>query len=361
VRVYAAVERATSDERELLQRRHALYFVHLLERAEPKLRGDAERAAWLLRLDGDYHDIWSALLWMLGSGEIELGLRLAGVMWRYWWVRGPAREGRALLEALLAEPDDDVAPAVRARALNGAGALCGHLSDGGAARAYFEESLAIRRALGDQPGVAATIHNLGVNAWYEDDGATARAYIEEALAIRRTLGDEWGAALTLSQLAQVSQLLGDYDAAQRQHEESLATFRRLGSRFDAASSHQSLGFVAIERGDAAAARRHLGESLEVWREMGYRRGIALVLAGCASLEVDRHPARALRLSAATAALMSSVGGRLPPVERRALAACYERARAMLGADLAATVWAAGEAMSLDEAVEDALDRGAVAR
>src|SRR5579871_6424352 len=60
------------------------------------------------------------------------------------------------------------------------------------ARALYEESLAIRRELGDKNGIADSLSNLGEMAKEQGDYAAARALYEESLAIRRELGDKYG-------------------------------------------------------------------------------------------------------------------------------------------------------------------------
>jgi tetratricopeptide (TPR) repeat protein len=72
-----------------------------------------------------------------------------------------------------------------------------------AARALLEESLAIRRELGDRHGIATSLSNLGYAALNQGDYPAARALYEESLAIRRELGDQFGILYSLEGLAAV--------------------------------------------------------------------------------------------------------------------------------------------------------------
>src|SRR5262249_9566696 len=65
------------------RRRHALYFATLAEAAEPGLLGP-QQVEWLERLDADRDNIRAALTWATTDGESEVGLRIAGPLWRYW-------------------------------------------------------------------------------------------------------------------------------------------------------------------------------------------------------------------------------------------------------------------------------------
>ena len=56
-------------------------------------------------------------------------------------------------------------------------------------RALFEESLEIKKQLGDRWGMANSLSNLGMVAYNQDDYPAARALFEESLTLRREVGD----------------------------------------------------------------------------------------------------------------------------------------------------------------------------
>jgi predicted ATPase/DNA-binding XRE family transcriptional regulator len=121
VRQYAAGRLAERGEAQVVQRAHANHYLALAEDATSHLRGPEQRA-WLARLDAEQDNLRAALTWTRDQDEIEPALRLAGALWSYWWTRGALAEGRGWLEPLLARAAM-VSPAVRARALGGAGNL----------------------------------------------------------------------------------------------------------------------------------------------------------------------------------------------------------------------------------------------
>ena len=94
----------------------------------------------------------------------------------------------------------------------------------------FEESLAIRRELGDKGGIAAALNDLGWVAWHRNDYTAARALSEESLAIWRELGDKEGIATSLNNLGLVAYFQGEYAAAHALYQESLALRRALGDK-----------------------------------------------------------------------------------------------------------------------------------
>ncbi|HEV8639323.1 MAG TPA: tetratricopeptide repeat protein [Chloroflexota bacterium] len=354
VRELAREELGASGEAEAVKRRHAEHFLRLAEAGEADLRGGQRQALWLDRLEREHDNLRAALGWCVEQRATDLGLRLGGVLWRFWWVRGYAAEGREHLAALLRLADAPAHPAARAKVLNGAGALAADLGDSAAARGFLAESLAIRRAIGDEEGVASTLANLGTEAMRRGVTGAARAFFEESLALRRRLGPARAVAASLSQLGNVAWLEEDYAAATALFEESLAGFEAAGSDWDVGSALGNLGFVALARGDPAAARRRLEESLELWQRLGYRRGLAMLLLGFAALSAhEGHARRALRLVGAGSALLATTGSALALAERTTFERCIAVARRALGPAEEAAL-AEGRALTVAAAIREAL-------
>lgn len=94
-------------------------------------------------------------------------------------------------------------------------------------------------------------------AYWLRDYETAQALHQESLTIRRPLGDRRGAAISLINLGMVAYCQGDYAAAQALHQESLRIKRALGGE-GIAESLEGLAAVTGARGEAARAARLLG-------------------------------------------------------------------------------------------------------
>src|SRR5262249_28947546 len=157
----------------------------------------------------------AALEWAAGSAEE--GLRLAVALWRYWWIRGYAAQGRAALEEALARvPAEHPAlgrSMVRAHALDCAGALAHEQGGLAGAGRLLEESRALYRERGDPASLASALNNLGNVAYDRGRYGQARAFYGEALERYRQAGDARGSAMTLSNLGALADDLGEYDLA----------------------------------------------------------------------------------------------------------------------------------------------------
>jgi predicted ATPase len=103
IREYGLERLQASGEEAEIRRRHAMYYLTLAEAAEPMLR-EAEQEDWQNLLDWETDNLRLALAWAQETGEIELGVRIAGALQRFWHVQGRLSEGRRWLESLLA-PD----------------------------------------------------------------------------------------------------------------------------------------------------------------------------------------------------------------------------------------------------------------
>ena len=148
-----------------------------------------------------------------------------------------------------------------------------------AARTLFEESLSLSRMLGDRPGMAAALNNLGGLAQLQSDLASARAAFEEALTLVREIGDPHRLAAVLGNLGTTAMNQGDYEGAAARLGEVVALWREVGNDLDLAMSLNNLGLVTCYQENAEAAERLFLEALERNRRLEARQGEAQSLAG----------------------------------------------------------------------------------
>lgn len=271
---------------EAAQARMGAFFVSLAEEAEPALM-EPDQAIWLDRLETEYDNLRSVLRWSGEHSEIEMGLRLGGAISRFFYVRGYLSEGRDRLTELLARAGSLSRTIVYAKALSSAGLLASAQGDYMVASKLYEESLAIRRELGDKPGIAALLNNQGNLAYHQSNYAAARKLFEKSLAIRRELGDKPGIAALLNNQGNLAYYQGNYAAARELIEESLAILRELGNKHSIASPLNNLGMVAQDQGDYAAARAYYEESLMILREFKDKQSIAAALANLGGVIYDQ--------------------------------------------------------------------------
>ena len=394
IREYAMEGLNASGESEAVRHRHGGYYLAQAEAASEKLDGP-EQSIWLDRLESEHDNLRAALDWLNKSSETEAALRLAGALWQFWEVRGYLAEGRQRLARVLSLAGASARSNAYMKALYAAGFLADVQGDYAAARAIFERNLAIHRQLGDKRAIAASTNNLGVVALRQGDYAAARALYEESLAIYREFGVKTAVASSLNNLGHLALCQSDYAAARSLYEESLAISRELGDWRNVAWSFNNLGDVAREEGDPqgarslyeqslerfkqfddkagiarclcdlgnvacdggdfAAARSLHQESLVIFGQLGDKQGIARVLEALVGLAAAQaEPERGLRLAGAACAVREALGAPLAPAERHRLERKLAGVRQALSEAAVTTAWAEGHSMTLERAMEYAL-------
>ena len=99
----------------------------------------AQTGEWLDRLHAERENVRAAMTFAVAEAEADIALLFCADLWRYWIWRGNLTEGRELLAAALAL--DGGTPALRQRALNGAGAVASEQGDFGPAKRLTTQSL----------------------------------------------------------------------------------------------------------------------------------------------------------------------------------------------------------------------------
>jgi predicted ATPase/class 3 adenylate cyclase len=353
IREYALERLDMSGEAEPLRRAHAAAFLALAEQAEPELTGP-EQGAWLERLEGEHANLRAALGWTRERGESATGLRLVAALYRFWWTRGHLREGRAWIEGLLARDGAETAPE-RVRALFAGGFLALWQSDFAAAESWLEQAAALGQTAGDRRTAALALNYLGVLAMYQGNLEGAAARFEASLALAREVGDRHGSALTLNNRGNVAVYQGDLERAAAAFAEALALFRQVGDRGSIAACLLNLGWMARLRGEMAQAEALQREGLALSQELGDPRVCAEALEALASTAgAAGQGERAARLVGAAAAVRETIGAPQPSDERADTEAAVAAARAALGEEQWAAAFAAGQALSLEQAIAEAL-------
>ncbi len=328
----------------------------------PKHAQSQRALGWLLRKQGKYVE---AEAWLgrardnyqqlNDSVSVSQALADIGEIYR---LQGKYSEARVYYDVSLelagGIADLRLRQKARAHVLKGAGTVATWQGDYATARELNQESLALRRELGDTPGVATLLNNLGIIARFQRDLAGARRLNEESLTLFREMGDRWAVGQLLNNQACVASDQGEYSEARRLLQESLMIRRQLGDMAGLALSLNTLADVVLDEGAFADARPLLDESLMITRELGDKTAIAYLIEDYAGLAAaEAKPNKALRLAGFTAALRESIGAPLPPSEQARVDRMIAPAREALAAS-AATEWDLGRSMELEQAIELAL-------
>jgi predicted ATPase/class 3 adenylate cyclase len=280
---FAAERLARGGEETEIRRRHTWHVDEMAESAEPDLlHGDR---AWLDRLEAELDNIRRAIRWSIESGEAEPGLRIAGALWRFWQFRDHLAEGRGWTEQLLSLPAANDPTTPRARALGALGSLAYYLADWEAARAPYEESLAIAQAVGDEEAESQAAFNLSFIPLLAGDFRSAKDLLLRAREIEISRGDHVHLAHVNTALALAMFRGGDLDGAKGLLQEALPTFVAAGDQWGVMFAAGQLGGIALRRGDIGLARSLMVQSLDAAEASGARGPAAVALRGLAGLYI----------------------------------------------------------------------------
>jgi predicted ATPase len=395
VRQYALERLIASGEHEPVQKRYALYFVELAERAADVLL-TRERQVWMSRIEGDYDNFRAVMVLCRdaqsrGAGlDASLILRLAGAMTWFWVPRGTPVEGQAWVEDALSRADQ--APTWElANTQLGAGvfaAFLGQLERAGermaasaatwrevgdparlggslimlsaitgaqgetvAAKELCDEGVAQLERSGDHFRLALSYRISGVLAFHLGDLANGRLLTEAATAGFKRIDAFWNVAECLNSLGDLARSSGEDSQATGYYQESLAIVRSQSLPGTIPSILQNLGGLALRRGDTGEASKLYTEAITIFQNRGDQRGVAECLGGLAGVcaVAGRYPSGA-RLFGATESALAAAGAVMWPSNR----SDYERYKALtrpaIGDAAFEAGFAAGQAMLTEQAV-----------
>jgi tetratricopeptide (TPR) repeat protein len=228
-----------------------------------------------------------------------------------------------------------------------------------AARPHLLQALALWREQGYLWYMAQALIDLGLVALWAGDPAAARDWYGQGLAMARMVKDRALEALALNNLGEAARLAGDDVQAVLRYSESLRLYRDVGSKSEIPRLLHNLGYLALHAGDLAGAREHFAESLAQFQALGSRRGMAEAIAGLAAvaaqLQTRQYALHAARLWGAAEALREAEGTPVWPTDRNEHGRYQALARAQISAPDFDAVWSAGRALSLDQALREALE------
>ena len=352
IREYARERLDASGETDDLARRHAGYFLELAQDAEPHITGpEADRWLDTLRLETD--NFRSVLRWAMDRGDLpglDIGMRMAASLWRFWQQTGALREARQWLEDLLARGTDPSIGSARAKALIAAGGIAYWQTDLGRARDLYEEALDLYRGLDDRPGMADALNSLAGIPMMTGDLPLARQLAGQARDLWQELGDQWQAALATLTLGMSSLLEGGYEQALSYFEEFVPVVRARGDHFWLISGLTSMAQAQHLLGRFEQARQNFGEALRLALEANDLASVTIALDPLSNLEgaAGDHD-RAVRLWAASEAIKQQIGGGAPAEVFRVSNPSAAATLAM-GEDAVGRAWAEGWALTPKEAV-----------
>jgi predicted ATPase/class 3 adenylate cyclase len=258
-----ALERlAERGEEALLRRRHRDAYLALVERVKP-----VHVVAGIAALVPERNNLRAALQWSLAEdAESDETLRLAYLVWRYWFETGSTAEGRTWLEAALASARTADAE-LRAQALDACALLAAEMGEFAHAVQLSEEAVAMARSL--PPRVLGwCLHRRGAIDIERGRLDEAAAPLAEAAELFRA--ERWPLSLAWAEidLARIALLQGRTDEARCRFEEIVAYEQGDVEQIAFAYAEALLGTTLGLGGDVESGLDHIERGLALLTELG---------------------------------------------------------------------------------------------
>jgi predicted ATPase/class 3 adenylate cyclase len=346
LREYAVERLEEAGERDQIEARHAEAIAALAGASGPKILGPAGQPT-MRRLDREQHNVRAAVAWALRTGDTATGLRVVGPIWRWFQQRGLIREGRDLLDRLLAVPPAD--PRLHIEALAAAGGLAYWGDDFAASGAAYQRRLDLAEAL-DDPVLRADAHyDLGFISMVANDPETLRRHEQIALDLYVEHDVKSGILRARQALVLAIFLTGDYARALELESQNLADFRAAGAEYQVADSMTFHAGVYFKSGEPARSWSYVLDGLRWFADNDNQSGIARALGMAAILALTHGDAElGARAAGATYRIVDEKGVMLAPVKVLHLTDPREIAISRLGEARAEELMRDGAAAPIDE-------------
>ncbi|MGB8910285.1 MAG: helix-turn-helix domain-containing protein [Candidatus Cybelea sp.] len=402
-RQYAREKLASCGEQEIVAHRHAVVCLELGEQLECAYDTEPDEV-WRALADEELDNWRAALRWALSDrGDVVLGQRLVGEL-NVLWRRAPL-EGRHWVESALKLVDPQTPMKVLGR-LSYAEAFVAHqLCEYKEELAASERAIARYRVACDSVGIARAQSLAGHALTYLDRLDEAKKLLEQALVAARTADNRQLVAYILRCLADVNSAGGDIVAAHRCVEEALWVLEAMGARLAVARAKNDLSQYELCAGNAELALMYGTEALATFQtsnDMGLVAESLANISGCLVLlarydeaeeralealdlarrhqrdvhacwalqrlgaiaalrpqaAIDRAPrayAQATRILGFVDAHLAALGSARSYAEEQEYDRVRARLRDVLGADEVAELMTEGAVMTLERAVDNALE------
>ena len=247
--------------------RHLDYFLELSEKAEPELRAENSKF-WFDIIEADHSNFVSAIVRSLNNENAEKGGLVASAIGEFWSTTGQYSTGIRIVENIL-QSSGMLDKSVKSKVLSLIGSLKKDQGDYEQAKKYTEESLEIRKEIGDNYGIVVSVVNLGSISFHQGDYDRAKKYFGESLTLNKELGDKRVMAASNANLGNISYYQGDYEQARSHYKECLTISKEIGDKKLIAISLNSLGSITYVLEDSEQASEYYEDCLNISKEIGY--------------------------------------------------------------------------------------------
>ncbi len=356
LRQYGLKILSDKKENEEVSRKHLEYFSRKAEQAYDERM--SAQSYWMDKIQLEHNNFLAALRWA-EKNKTEKFQRLAANLSWFWGRSNHYSMAIEILERVIASKIGD--KETHARLNTGYGSLLLTTSDFQKASVLLKHGLSIWRELKNKKEEALTLANLGDLTHGMGDDETGMKYSKDGYDLAIELNDP-GVELHCM-IVVVYGLVASKKTREARSliKKALKLAEELDNLYLVEISHHMLGDCGLMEGNYGEAEQEYGLSLEATLKYGDKNYTCMEMAGLAmSVSGQGRFVKALRLNATVNKTASSFGYWIPEEVpqvfwQQLIQQHIVGARKKLGVELTNKTETEGSAMSLDEAVEYALN------
>jgi len=254
VRQYGQARLAEHGDGDDARRRHARHYLELARRVPRVLWDDTDRQRWQPQCRAERGNFDAALRWAATAGSeraADTGVELACALAPFWEAEGAISEGLTRLEAVL----PSARGAWRVRVLDLSCRFAYRRGDYALATMRKQESADIKRAEGDERGMAYRLSELGLYWICQGNIAAGEALLQRSLGIMSRRGDEYGIAAADVYLGAAALLTGEVTTAADLFAAAAAIWAGVDDQARLTVVRSLMLLVRLDAGDLPGARR----------------------------------------------------------------------------------------------------------
>lgn len=296
-----------------VQDRHAEVFLDLAELADREIL-TSRQLYWLDRLSTDHDNLRAAIDHSIHHKDVEVALRFAGCLWRFWQIRGHLVEGRRHIEQALAlgEGDDKSA---RAHALTGLAGLMYWQGEWEGTLEPYQEALTLFREVGDDDDVAEALYNLGFPLMYAGELDRAEEYFNESLRLSESRGRKIGVGRAYWGMGEIAVFRQQWADAVTWNKRAADEFIALDAPFDLGWSWFMIAHSFAKDHRSEEAELHLERCLDIFAATTDLSALALIFDSLSLAALRRGDrVRAARMAGAGHRLSADTGVNISEVD-----------------------------------------------
>ena len=405
IRQYARDKLLENNEGKGTRDRHLAYYLELTETAGPELRKREHELEWIDRLETEYDNIRTAIEWGL-SNDVIAATRMIVPLAQFLIVTTFASEGHRWGTAALKQLDSliengqsltDEYLAHKARLLASMSTMSFSMGDTKRSGAEAEEAIPVLRSNGEEWRLVAAMTFLtaaslqtgnidaaiatsndmqtlaeelddpyiwgvvfgaasSIEAFVYKDFTKANTLLAKTEELMKVNGSRWSYGITMYSSGSFYIMQKQFDKAREKLNIAMQTMQEIGSRRNVIMIKSDLAHALRHEGNHHQAIPAYQETIKEWQRMGHRAAVAHQLECLAFIAKALEEAeKATKLLGAAEALRQRIEIDMNPLERQE----YEKEVADLKANMNekefASFWTEGRSMTMDEAIEFALD------